>query len=81
MVPKMLACMISYEAERRLLRRTNESYRKEDFRILKDSTKTKTLTIMHTVSTSPADMYDPEDSFGKPLSDIRQQIKRKSEAN
>ncbi|WP_290449615.1 helicase-related protein [Duncaniella muris] len=77
MVPKMLACMISYEAERRLLRRTNESYRKEDFQILKDSTKTKTLTIMHTVSTSLADMYDPEDSFGKPLSDIRQQIKKK----
>lgn len=76
MVPKMLACLISYETERRLFSRTNETYHKEDSQLLKDSAKTKALTIMHTVSTCLADMYDPEECFGKPLSDIKQQIKK-----
>ena len=76
MVPKMLACLISYETERRLFRRTNETYHKEDSQLLKDSAKTKALTIMHTVSTYLADMYDPEECYGKPLSAIKQQIKK-----
>lgn len=76
MVPKMLACLISYETERRLFRRTNETYHKDDSQILKDSTKTKALTIMHTVSTCLADMYDPEEYYGMPLSAIKQQIKK-----
>lgn len=76
MVPKMLACLISYETERRLFRRTNETYHKDDSHILKDSTKTKALTIMHTVSTCLADMYDPEEYYGMPLSAIKQQIKK-----
>lgn len=76
MVPKMLACLISYETERRLFRRTNETYHKEDSQLLKDSAKTKALTIMHTVSTCLADMYDPEECYGKPLSAIKQQIKK-----
>ncbi|MCQ2288451.1 MAG: helicase [Muribaculaceae bacterium] len=76
MVPKMLACLISYETERRLFRRTNETYHKEDFQLLKDSAKTKALSIMHTVSTCLADMYDPEECFGMPLSAIKQQIKK-----
>lgn len=78
MVPKMLACLISYETERRLFRRTNETYHKEDSQILKDSAKTKALTIMHTVSTYLADMYDPEECFRNrmPLSAIKQQIKK-----
>lgn len=76
MVPKMLACLISYETERRLFRRTNETYHKDDSQILKDSTKTKALTIMHTVSTCLADMYDPEECYGMPLSAIKQQIKK-----
>ena len=76
MVPKMLACLISYETERRLFRRTSETYHKEDSQVLRDSAKTKALTIMHTVSTYLADIYDPEESFGKPLSDIKQQIRK-----
>lgn len=76
MVPKMLACLISYETERRLLRRTNETYHKEDSQLLKDSAKTKALTIMHTVSTCLADMYDPEEYFGMSLSTIKQHIKK-----
>ena len=78
MVPKMLACLISYETERRLFRRTNETYQKKDYQLLKDSAKTKTkaLTIMHTVSTCLADMYDPKECLGMPLSTIKQQIKK-----
>ena len=75
MVPKMLACLISYETERRLFRRTNATYHNEDSQLLKDSAKTKALTIMHTVSTCLSDMYDPEECFGMSLSDIRQKIK------
>ena len=75
MVPKMLACLISYEAERRLFHKTNETYHKEDSQLLKDSAKTKALTIMHTVSTCLADMYHPEECCGMPLSAIKQQIK------
>lgn len=77
MVPKMLACLISYETERRLFRRTSETYHKEDSQLLKDGAKTKALTIMHTVSTTLADMYDPEECFGMPLSAIKLQIKKK----
>lgn len=76
MVPKMLACLISYETERRLFRRTNETYHKEDSQLLKDSAKTKAMTIMYTVSTWLADMYDPEEYYGMPLSAIKQQIKK-----
>ena len=75
MVPKMLACLISYEVERRLFHKTNETYHKEDSQLLKDSAKTKALTIMHTVSTCLADMYHPEECCGMPLSAIKQQIK------
>lgn len=76
MVPKMLACLISYETERRLFRRTKETYHKDDSQILKDSAKTKALTIMHTVSTCLADMYDPEECYGMQLSAIKQQVKK-----
>lgn len=77
MVPKMLACLISYETERRLFRRTDETYHKEDYQLLRDSAKSKALTIMHTVSVCLAEMYDPEECYGMPLSDIRQQIRKK----
>ena len=76
MVPKMLACLISYETERRLFCKTNENYHKDDYQLLKDSEKTKSLTIMHTVSTWLADIYNPEDYFGKSLIDIKQEIKK-----
>lgn len=78
MVPKMLACLISYETERRLFRRSNEPYHKEDSQLLKDGAKTKALTIMHTVSTWLADLYDPEECFRNrmSLSAIKQQIKK-----
>ena len=79
MVPKMLACLISYETERRLFRRTsrtNETYHKEDSQILRDSAKTKALTIMQTVSTFLADIYDPEAYYGKSLTSIKQEIKK-----
>ena len=83
MVPKMLACLISYETERRLLRKMKTHYHKDEFQLLKDSPadsniqKTKALTIMHTVSTTLADLYIPEEYLGKPLSEIKEQIKKK----
>lgn len=80
MVPKMLGCLISYETERRLFRRSNDTYHKEESQLLKDApnnNKTKALTLMHTVSTYLADVYDPEDNFGKPLSDIKRQVENK----
>lgn len=77
MVPKMLACLISYETERRLLRRSNEAYHKEDYQLLRDSATTKALTILHTVSTYLADMYNPEEYYGMALKDIKQHIRKK----
>lgn len=77
MVPKMLACLISYESERRLFHRSSETYHREDYQILRDSAKSKALTIMHTVSTWLADVYNPEENYGMPLSEIKEQIKKK----
>ena len=77
MVPKMLACLLSYETERRLFRNRKMEYRpKVDTQLLKDSHKTKALTVMHTVSEFLADLYNPEECYGMPLSAIKQQIKR-----
>lgn len=82
MVPKMLSCLISYEVERRLLRRSNITYdSKGDSQRLRDSNKakgkTKALSIMYTVSTVLADMYNPEECYGMSLSNIKKYVKRK----
>lgn len=82
MVPKMLSCLISYEVERRLLRRSNITYdSKGDSQRLRDSNKakgkTKALSIMYTVSTVLADMYNPEECYGMSLSNIKKDVKRK----
>lgn len=75
MVPKMLACMISYETERRLYRHTGYTYHKDDYQLLKDDKKTRSLSVIQTVSAYLADLYDPRQCFGLPLSIIKKQIK------
>lgn len=81
MVPKMLACLISYESERRLLGRGRDTYHKEDSQILRDNesskSKTKALSVMYKVSTWLADLYDTEEYFGMRLSEIQQQIMKR----
>lgn len=79
MVPKMLACLISYEAERRLFRRSFiEAKYSDDVKvILKDSNKTKTLSIIHTVSVFLSNLYKPEETFGLPLNNVKAQIREK----
>lgn len=72
MVPKMLACLISYEAERRLLHRTKDSYHENDFQLLKDSS----LAVMCTTSTYLAGLYKPEEYYGMSLGAIKQIIKK-----
>lgn len=76
MVPKMLACLVSYEAERRLLHRTRNAYHEKDAQLLKDSHKTKALSIMCTCSTYLADLYKPEEYYGMPLRTIKQIIRK-----
>lgn len=76
MVPKMLACLISYETERRLLHRTKDAYHDKDFQLLKDSEQTKTLSIMCTVSTYLAELYKPEEYYGMSLGAIKHTIKK-----
>lgn len=76
MVPKMLACLISYETERRLLHRTKDAYHDKDFQLLKDSEQTKALSIMCTVSTYLAELYKPEEYYGMSLGAIKHTIKK-----
>lgn len=76
MVPKMLACLISYETERRLLHRTKDAYHDKDFQLLKDSEQTKALSIMCTVSTYLAELYKPEEYYGLSLGAIKHTIKK-----
>ena len=76
MVPKMLACLISYETERRLLHRTKDAYHDKDFQLLKDSEQTKALSIMCTVSTYLAELYIPEEYYGMSLGAIKHTIKK-----
>lgn len=76
MVPKMLACLISYETERRLLHRTKDVYHDKDSQLLKDSDKTKALSIMCTASTYLAGLYKLEECYGMSLSAIKQYIKK-----
>lgn len=68
MVPKMLACLLSYETERRLFRRSNETYHKDDYQLLRDN-------VLTTVSEQLADMYNPEDCYGKSLESIKREVK------
>lgn len=76
MVPKMLACLISYETERRLLHRTKDAYHDKDFQLLKDSEQTKALSIVCTVSTYLAELYKPEEYYGMSLGAIKHTIKK-----
>lgn len=81
MVPKMLACLISYESERRLYRRAFNypTYSKDRMALLKDNDnenkRTKSKTLMHTVSIYLADLYNPEEFYGEPVYDIRKVIR------
>ena len=70
--------VISYEAERRLLlSRKKNTYHGNDAQLLRDSNKTKSLSVMFTVSTYLADLYKPEDFYGKPLGLIKDFIVKK----
>ena len=73
MVPKMLACLLSYETERRLYRRSNETYRKKDYQPLRDSAD----AVLTTVSEHLADIYHPEKCYGQPLDTIKRNIRKK----
>ena len=81
MVPKMLASLISYEAERRLYRRAYKGavYSDDVKVLLKDDNRTKGSAILNTVSTYLAGLYNPERDFGKSLSDIKKSIKEEIE--
>ena len=64
------------------MRRSNITYdSKGDSQRLRDSNKakgkTKALSIMYTVSTVLADMYNPEECYGMSLSNIKKDVKRK----
>lgn len=85
MVPKMLACLLSYETERRLLhKKKNDTYQgSTDTPLLKDSDgkkRTKALSVLCTASRWLASLYDPEATYGRPLREIRQQIEKEIKA-
>lgn len=77
MVPKMLACLLSYEAERRLYKRAyyGATYFEDEKSLLRNSDKTKALSVMCTASAYLSELYHPEDWYGKPLSAIKQNIR------
>lgn len=82
MVPKMLACLISYESERRLYKRAfnNSTYSKDRMALLKDNDsenkRTKSKSLMCTVSTYLADLYNPEKYYGQHVDSIRKSLRK-----
>lgn len=76
MVPKMIATLVSYECERRLYKKTfrNYTYNDDLMRLLKDDKKTKSLKVLSTTCKYLADLYDPENEYGKSIEDIKQRI-------
>lgn len=82
MVPKMLACLISYESERRLYRRAFNypTYSKDGMALLKDNDnenkRTKSKSLMHIVSTYLADLYNPEEYYGQHVDCIRKSLRK-----
>lgn len=79
MVPKMLASLISYEAERRLYKRAYKSATySDDYKVLlRSDKKSQGAVVLNTVSVYLADLYRPEDMFGKKLIEIKTVIKAK----
>ena len=77
MVPKMLASLISYEAERRLYRKAyhNAAYSGDKKELLRNDNKSKGEAVLNTVSTYLSDLYNPEADYGKSLAEIRRDIK------
>ena len=78
MVPKMLASLISYEAERRLYKRAfkGATYSTDTKALLRDDKKSKSAAVLNTVSTYLSGLYQPEVNFGKKLSEIKDNIKK-----
>lgn len=77
MVPKMLASLISYEAERRLYKRAYKgaTYSDDVKVLLRDDNRSQGAAILNTVSTYLSNLYSPEATFGKTLTEIRTEIK------
>ena len=79
MVPKMLACLLSYESERRLYRRAyhGETYFSDTRKtLLRDGDKMKSFSVLSTVSVYLADLYNPAQWCGEQLGTIKKSIKR-----
>ena len=77
MVPKMLASLISYEAERRLYKRAYKgaTYSNDAKVMLRDDKRSQGAAVLNTVSIYLANLYQPENTFGKKLSEIKAGIK------
>lgn len=79
MVPKMLACLLSYESERRLYKRAyhGETYFSDAKKsLLRDGDKVKSFSVLGTVSTYLADLYNPAEWCGEQLTTIKKSLKR-----
>jgi len=79
MVPKMLASLISYEAERLLYKRAYKgaTYSNDAKVILRDDKKSQGATVLNTVSIYLSNLYQPETTYGMKLSEIKKDIKNK----
>jgi hypothetical protein len=78
MVPKMLASLISYESERRLYRKAyHGAVYKEDDNTNKGLLKDSRFKILSTVSTYLIGLYNPNEYFGRSLTEIKKEIKDK----
>ena len=77
MVPKMLASLISYEAERRLYKKAYHGavYSVDKKELLKNDGKSKGEAVLNTVSTYLSGLYEPKAFFGKKLNEIKKTIK------
>lgn len=70
MVPKMIACLVSYEAERRLYSKAYKQpeykNKDDDYAPLKDDEgKSRAKSILVTVCEELAGLYNPEEFYGK----------------
>ncbi len=79
MVPKMLASLISYEAERRLYRKAyhGANYSDDVKVLLRNDARSKGAAVLYRVSTYLASLYDSKSYFGQNLYEIKRTIKEK----
>lgn len=77
MVPKMLACLLTYEAERRN-KQPKVFYSNENTRSIKITNKFRNLLIEPNDIETLADCYHPADYYGQPLRTIIDRIRNES---